>query len=302
MRKLLFIAFLFAATLSKGQLQMMFTADSLFGITSPLGVDSLFYWFAADLGVLDSLGGAIATDEGVGTWNDQSGNARHVTQTTNTDRPVYKATGGPGSKPCIQFDGTDDYMLSSSHWWGSDDMTVIAVYKVANATRASIEALISRNTATGNLRQFIVYAGLGGTPYEITVFLAKDGGAANTVDDKDSGKSAAFRAVSWVINGTTTIYIDGSSQSVSRTTAGTGDGTIYNTSNVLGVGVNRASDTPNFFLQGSISEIIVYSKALTTTERAAIENYLNKKYDLYYFLILAFPIAGAKRRKMKNAA
>lgn len=71
---------------------MFFTKDSLNNITSPLDLDSLFYWFAADVGVTDSLGGAIANNEGVGTWNDLSGNGYHVTQTTNGARPVYKAT------------------------------------------------------------------------------------------------------------------------------------------------------------------------------------------------------------------
>ena len=68
---------------------LFFSQDSLSDITSPLDVDSLFYWFKADDGVLDSLGGSIATDEGVGTWTDYSGNGHDVTQATDTDRGTF---------------------------------------------------------------------------------------------------------------------------------------------------------------------------------------------------------------------
>ncbi|MBK6622897.1 MAG: hypothetical protein IPG32_19300, partial [Saprospirales bacterium] len=138
----------------RSQVQQFFTSDSLASITSPLGRIACSTWFDAGAGVTDSLGGVIATDEGVGTWNDQSGNGRHATQTTDTDRPVYKATGGPGSKPCIQFDGTDDFLSTATHFWGSDDMTVIVVTKVANATRNATETIIRKGETSTNDRQF----------------------------------------------------------------------------------------------------------------------------------------------------
>ena len=112
---------------------MMFTADSLTGITSPLDVDSLFYWYAADQGV-------TTNNNKVTQWNDLSGNGWHVTQADTSMAPSFEATGGPGSKPTMTFDGTDDFMASAAHWWGSDDLTMFVVMKFGNATRDGDDA------------------------------------------------------------------------------------------------------------------------------------------------------------------
>jgi len=283
MRKLLFIAFMLAATLSKGQLQMMFTADSLFGITSPLGVDSLFYWFAADLGVLDSLGGTIANNEGVGTWADQSGNGYNITQTTDTDRPVYKATGGAGSKPALQFDGSDDYMTSTAHFWGSDDITIFVVGKWASATRNVSEAVIGKGTGSGDKRNWQFYGGNTAESYFIRLNAFKDGAATNvtnyTTDTEDKSATNKLYAATSNGAGTYTLYVDGSVVATTRSVGGTGDDTIFN-DNTAGsrIGINLGG---TLFSQMTISEIIVYSRAITTAQRVAIETYLNKKYDLY---------------------
>ena len=363
MKRTNFIIFLLLACLPlRSQVQQFFTSDSLASITSPLGVDSLFYWFDAGAGVTDSLGGAIATDEGVGTWNDQSGNGRHVTQTTDTDRPVYKATGGPGSKPCIQFDGTDDFLASAAHFWGSDDLTVIVVCKFADAGRDVSEQVVSRSEATGNKRQWRLSGrnDAGGNKMELVLDSSGAGTGASQRANQDGVKSATWRLISATSNlSTFSWYVDGTSETNTVDGGTTGDGSVLDSSTPkLGIGATNVINAPATFLQGSISEIIVYSRALTTTERAAIENYLNKKYDLYALMdntrnellkgpktpskiltayktlrhadgyicalegfdrkeierylstrytlyclmILAFPIAGAKRRKTKNAA
>lgn len=264
---------------------MLFAQDSLSFITSPADIDSLFYWFEADMGVTDSLGGAIANNEGVGAWADLSGNGYDVTQTTDGARPVYKATGGPGSKPAIQFDGSNDFLASAAHWWGSDDLTAFVVMKFGNAMRNANEAIISKNYATGNKRQWQVRAGDATTSYVHTFFAFKDGMATNYIQYySNEAKGTSFKTLAWGSNGSGTVshYDDGNSNTLTSTVFGTGDGSIFNDATaLLGIGINRAGDTPNYFLQGSISAIIVYTRALTTAERTAIENYLNKKYDLY---------------------
>lgn len=280
----IFLFFFLLARTGSTQIQMLFGVDSLSFITSPLGVDSLFYWFDANTGVTDSLGGAIANNEGVGTWNDLSGNARHATQTTDTDRPVWKSTGGPGGKACIQWDGTDDFLRTAAHFWGSDDNTIIVVMKFANATRNTVETIIRKGETASNDRQFNLQGQNTAASYVLQMIPYKDGGVTNINTYAGSAKSTAFRSIVHTSDGAGTIslYIDGSSVTYTNTTGGTGDHTIFNSSaSRTGIGVANPGGTPANFLQGSISEIIVYSKALTATERAAIELYLNKKYDLY---------------------
>lgn len=262
---------------------MFFTKDSLSYITSPADLDSHFYWFAADVGVTDSLGGAIANNEGVGTWADLSGNGYDVTQTTNGARPVYKATGGPGSKPCIQFDGSNDFLVSAAHWWGSDDLTVFVVMKFGNATRDASESMVSRWGQSTNARQFNTSSTGTSLSYGLIHAWGPNGIATGTDYSYGGAKSTAFRAVTWTSNSSnagTTLHIDGSSVGLTDGLPSTTTTTMYDFSQQTMIGALDFA-SPTAFLQGSISEIIVYSRALTTAERIAIENYLNKKYDLY---------------------
>lgn len=276
MKRLISIAFfIFLSQISSGQVMMMFSSDSLVNITSPLDLDSLFYWFAADVGVTDSLGGAIANNEGVGTWADLSGNGYNVTQTTDGARPVYKATGGPASKPAIQFDGSNDFLSSAAHWWESDDITVFAVAKWATATRAVDQTMIGRY-ASSNFQWALVGDNSNPTYGERMFFSAN--GSVSQYDEINSAHTtyllttiianAALDQLTW--------YEDGTSQTIITNRTQTA---IYDATQELVLGDNSTGGA-NIF-QGSISEIIVYSRALTTAERTAIETYLNRKYDLY---------------------
>jgi hypothetical protein len=241
---------------------------------APQQLDSLFYWFKADEGVFDSLGNAVTTDDvGIAEWRDFSGNNYHVTQTTNGARPVYKATGGPGSKPTIQFDGTNDLLQSADHFWGSDDLTVIVVAKFANATRNVNEFFIIRTTGVDQ-RQFRLYGEqLIGGSYKITFISFQSGTVTPERKAQGGVKSTNFRVMAATHDGTssgTINYIDGSAQSMSF--VGTSNGTILDATGGLRIG-----DGP---LQGSISEIIVYSRALSADERVGVEQYLKAKYSL----------------------
>jgi hypothetical protein len=258
------------ATLT-GQVMMMFSSDSLVNITSPLDLDSLFYWFAADVGV-------TTNNNKVTQWNDLSGNGYHVTQADTSKAPTYSAMGGPGSRPTMTFDGTDDFLASAAHFWGSDDLTVIVVMKFANATRDAFEEIVTRNRITGGNRQWQLLGGNTADSYLLRFATSSLGTAESESTLKDGAKSSSFSIISVVSTGSAgTWFTDGSTASTTGSVT-----TIYNSSiTQLGIGCNRAGDTSNLFLQGSISEIIVFSRALTTGERTAIENYLNKKYDLY---------------------
>lgn len=60
----------------------------------------------ADLGVTESSGAVSA-------WADQSGNGKHWEQLTGTNQPTFSATGGPNSTPCVDFDGSNDWMSTA---------------------------------------------------------------------------------------------------------------------------------------------------------------------------------------------
>lgn len=286
MRKLILALFLFVSVQAPAQVMMLLgPADSLSYITSPLAIDSLYYWFDASQGVTDSLGGAIANNEGVGTWNDLSGNGRHVTQTTNTDRPVYK-TGAVSGYPGIQFDGSDDFLASAAHFWGSDDMTIILVIKFVDAGRDVNENVIGKyeNAAPeADHRQWILSGANDAGENRVRIGGSNDGTAAQFWQKSYPVKSTAWKLHVYVDdNSSFSWYEDGASITIDASTSNGTKTAIANFNTVkLGIGAGTVTVTPSGFFQGTISEILVWSKVLSTNERTAMQTYLNRKYDLY---------------------
>ena len=65
-------------------------------------------WWRAD-------GSDNLTDGGVvASITDRSSNANHMLQSTGAAKPLYRATGGPNSKPAVEADGSDDEMFATS--------------------------------------------------------------------------------------------------------------------------------------------------------------------------------------------
>jgi hypothetical protein len=263
---------------SWGQMQMGMRGKGK-PLYAPQQLDSLFYWFKADEGVFDSLGNAVTTDDiGIAEWRDFSGNNWDVTQSTNGARPVYKTTGGPWSKPTIQFDGTNDFLASAAHFWGSDDLTVIVVMKFANATRDATEVVLGKHTFTGNNRQFVFYGNNTANGYDLYFLTDADGASGSgLMTSTSSDKHANYILHSITSNGTTgAMWRDGAPITLTTNTPQL----IYNSS-AYGFLVGAADvASPQLFLQGSISEIIVYSRALSADERVGVEQYLKAKYSL----------------------
>jgi hypothetical protein len=284
MKTLLIISAILFSLPASAQMQMLFGRNVGAGITSPLDVDSIFYWFDAGQGVFDSVGNTISNFQGVGEWKDLSGNGHHTTQTTNGARPQYQATGGPNSRPALSFDGTNDILYSSNHFWGSDDLTVFVVGSYS--TRNEIEVIASKGSTTGNNLQWFV---AGGTTGAMSINTGRQLRAYNlgTLAQRawnDGNKSVTSEITTFLSTsvGVANIYANGAAQNVTQHNFSGGDGTIFDSSAApLTIGGGDFAAGGANFIQAIISEIIVYSRALTTAERQAIENYLNKKYNLY---------------------
>ena len=166
--------------------------------------------------------------------------------------------------------------------WGSDDLTVFVVMKFANATRNATEVVCGHYQSTTERQWW--FAALGSATYIGDWRMDSDGQGATGNAGSQTGnnfKHTDYKVHSWTTNGTgtVTLYTDGVSKSLTTTT--TGGYSIYDLSSSFEVGAAFSASTPIGLLQGSISEIIVTTDAASAATRAAIENYLNKKYDLY---------------------
>lgn len=111
----------------------------------------------SDTGVLDGSGNPITNGGFVGTWQDQSGGARHVTQANAARRPIYAASDPDFlGAPSIAFDGTDDGLFRSSFsTGGSLDTSGYTIGYVMIAENFSVTSLSICTDYTGGASAYI---------------------------------------------------------------------------------------------------------------------------------------------------
>lgn len=85
----------------------------------------------------DAAGTIPVTADGdpVGLMLDKSGNGNHASQSTAPARPLYKTD---GTLHWIEFDGVDDFMVTASFAWGSDE----AFMSVGLTRRSTISRIV----------------------------------------------------------------------------------------------------------------------------------------------------------------
>lgn len=112
-----------------------FSPVSLFAASEPGA------WYdPSDLSTLfqDDAGTTPVTAAGqaVGMIRDKSGRGNHATQATPGSRPLYQIVSG---KPCLVFDGTDDFLITSVITPGTDKVQVFAgIMKATDALRTTL--------------------------------------------------------------------------------------------------------------------------------------------------------------------
>ena len=237
-------------------------AVNKFGAFSPLTLSPSLWLDASDTTTLydaTSGGALVAPDGGVARWQDKSGNARHATQVTAGARPLRKSAILNG-KSVLRFDGVDDVL---GHPLGVvGDNTVFMVVK-STAVGGGTRILFSATSPNDSLN----------------VYLREDN-AANWGVYRISGLKSSGQSVIGA-------YKIISTQSVGANGSFTQNGTLipftdtgfYSDANLRrGIGGNGFG-AENF--NGDIAEILVFPTALSTTDRAKVESYLNLKWAVY---------------------
>lgn len=231
----------------------------------PDQVDSLFYWFAADQGILDSLGNPITDGAGVATWPNLSNRANDLEKTT-TPRPIWKATEGPGGMPVVRFNN-NNVLEKDSSYWSSDNITIFIVMRYQGDLAAyhnylvrlsPVQFTVAGNTSTfGSRTEIALCATVGSFPY-----------------DYFAPKSSSYQTLYLEFESAVNIsagYVNGKNQT--RPVNSTQSGILDAYAGLrLGAGVGLQPV--------DVSEVIIYSDTITSEQRIGIENYLKKKYKL----------------------
>jgi hypothetical protein len=237
-------------------------------------IAGLALWLKADHGLFKDLAKTqpAAPGDPVAVWADQSGQSVDATQATSAKRPTYDPLGMPGGFPALVF-GTSylptwltapvaitanafSYFIIVSKTDGNDNnntyysrfLSLFGGPYVDTYSDAAIAGMWNRDTNAYEIqRNHVTHCSIPFTPY---------------------GKG---RVISCVLNaGSVTLRVDG--------LGSTGATDVLPTLNTniltIGDGMPHGSD---FALNGSVSELILYRRALSGSERQTVETYLTAR-------------------------
>lgn len=226
---------------------------------NPSTISGLRLWLKSDTGVLNSSDAAASNGQGVKTWQDQSGNGYHLSQSTAGLRPIYTTATTFNGYPLISFDGTDDYLITTTGTIQTSPGTTFMVWRNLNSAVDS-SIIISGGSANGQL-----FFENGDVVANTTVNMLM-GAGANVNNQVYTYGTTYYTTL--IYNGANSFHRR-SGTSVGAANAGT------STANGISIGALRTGGDP---FQGFIAEILVYNSALSAANYGAVESYLAAKY------------------------
>jgi len=244
---------------------------------SDLPSAGIMLWLKADAGITQS-------SNAVSSWTSQGGNSTVASQALGTSQPLFVANAVNG-KPVVRFDGIDDSLaFSGLNVNGLTGMTLFLVSATSNGTQnptagntssATRSAVFWNEVSPGWGTVFV-------SPYQAAVRYRFGTGTNQSGALPDYTRPASiggnFSVTSVTHNSTAeTLHINGASvYSQTGKTAAIGN---CDTTGYVGRGYGTSlSANATTCYSGDIAEVIVYDRALSDTERQAVEGYLNIKY------------------------
>lgn len=168
----------------------------------------------------------------------------------------------------LNFDGIDDYVESSSATFSAGDFSG-SVCAWVNFKSVSVENTVISQGDTASLRGFGVF--VGSTPGIISVayYGAKNVNTNNIVSANKWNHICVTKSPGG-IDTTTTIYLNGVSQTIASANAGTPD---FLATNPVFIGVDRVSNGSSQSLaNGVIDEVRFYNRAISSAEVLQLYN------------------------------
>lgn len=236
--------------------------------------DSTTLFDATSGGSLPANGAAVAR------WQDKSGNANHMTQSTANNRPT-RATSSLNGLDGLTFDGTNDSLFRSCNVYD----TTVSVFAVASFDdNTSRRPILDINTANVGANAYFTIEqntfstvgsryGMYGTGSATDSNLATSSGGKifSLTADASSGNS---------ITSNTTYRVNGQAGTL---TVRSGGGNYASATNLTGVAIgayNNDGAGGVLWMKGKIYEILVYSTRLSATDITVVESYLSTKWGV----------------------
>jgi hypothetical protein len=228
-----------------------------------LPVAGLKLWLRADAGVVSSAGA-------VSTWRDQSGSGTDASQATAASQPLLVASAVNG-RPALRFDGVNDFLTFGLPLEGSSAATLVLV-------SANSAARDGGANGVANAPLFWNETAPWGTvhlsPFQHVVKYRFGTGQSGNLPTyvRPASVGAAFTlALAQKDGGSEWLYLNG--QLVHSAL-----GKLPTLRGIRPVGNLGRGYNDNTYFPGEIAEVLVYTRALTGSERAQVEQYLRDKY------------------------
>ena len=236
------------------------------GAFTPSALPGLSAWYdPSDLSTLfqDAEGTTPVTAAGqsLGMVRDKSGNARHATQATAAARPTWQ-TG------LASFDGVDDFLVTPTVTWGSDEVTLVVGLRKLSDAALGIVCDLGANPSSGNgsfgllVPQTTTYGvGWQSRGTSLAGALSANPRAPATFVATATGKIASDTA---------TIRVNGAQVASSAADQGTGNYTDA----ALYLGMRAGTGGP---FNGHIYGMALYNRVLSAGELAQAEAWMAAK-------------------------
>jgi hypothetical protein len=235
---------------------------------NPKSIAGLELWFdATDASTVD-------TDTGVTEWRDKSGLGREFLQNSGLNQPPL-VSNGIGGKPSLSFTALSDHFMRGAFARTLTQMTSIIVARMETGT-------------TNSARTFSLAIPAIGADFQQTGHISphmREGGNIALISYHQDN----FRAARSITFGSPFIHSVTHTGTLlsNRVNNGTAATYTYTTppwsaafSTMMLNTANTSGSAGNNQMTGLISEILLYSRDLSDSERSAIHKYLGKKYGI----------------------
>jgi hypothetical protein len=238
----------------------LYTTDAgpVTAVSSPTEISGCVgWWDASDISSITQSGGLVSQ------WNDKSGSGLHVSQATAGLLPGVATVNGLNA---VDFDGTDDYMFTTSEPPVFTAMLCVHVCDVVSTAHTLLGFV--RGTGATLLQATAIYSSINEyrTPFfSVSTSYPASGGTATAgvpslLATSFSGSAAALR-------------VRGATETGTTSQSGT---------NVSGVwfGMRNVSGTPGVYLNGKLCEVLLFSAVPSASDLRRLEKYLADKWGV----------------------
>ena len=251
-------------------------SPTLYSLSRPDQIPGLSLWLSADSGLYQDTGltnPVTADGQTVNGWSDKSGTVHHATTNPSFTGLIYKAS--VDGFPALQCGVGTGLVAGTNPDFADQAFTIFAVVKQTSARNFS--AILNKGTGTSATLSTWELMGQQSTTSYI---LALDTfyGSTNNGDANILGFSDKWETVCGIRADSTHKYLY---QNGGLAATGSDSGNALNSGGAL-LGIGNSGGSGNLAFPGYIREILYYNRALSDTERLAVEAYLASHWSTYW--------------------